>query len=103
MDGTPPAEQDAPNISVVVPTYNRRGALARLLESLEHQTLPSGDFEVAVVDDGSTDGTADRPRAQAFSYSVQVVAGEHHGPAAVWQRVAAPDDTTPSAMAMTDP
>ncbi|MBI2706448.1 MAG: glycosyltransferase family 2 protein [Actinobacteria bacterium] len=46
-----------PSFSVVVPTYNRSADLEASLRSL--QQLHSGvDFEVVVVDDGSTDGTA---------------------------------------------
>lgn len=44
--------------SVVIPTFNRKAALRRCLESLSRQTLSPLDFEVIVVDDGSTDGTA---------------------------------------------
>ena len=54
---SPPAwgADHGPNISVVVPTYNRRDLLARLLDALESQQGVS--FEVIVVDDCSTDGT----------------------------------------------
>ena len=45
-------------ISVVIPTFNRRVALARTLEALRDQTIPPEAFEVLVVDDGSTDATA---------------------------------------------
>jgi len=41
---------------VIIPTYNRREELARSLKSVFEQTLPPK--EVIVVDDGSTDGTA---------------------------------------------
>lgn len=44
-------------ISVFTPTYNRAGLLAELYESLLAQTFR--DFEWIVVDDGSTDGTAE--------------------------------------------
>ena len=71
-----------PAVSVVVPTYNRREALARLLASLARQTLPPRDFEVVVVDDGSTDGTADWLRSRDFPYPLRVVAGAHQGPSA---------------------
>src|ERR1700712_1765205 len=46
-----------PKMSVVVPAYNSADTLERLLASLDAQTLPQDDFEVVVVDDGSTDGT----------------------------------------------
>ncbi len=46
---------DTPQVSVVIPSCNRRDMLERCLESLIRQTLD--DFEVIVVDDGSTDST----------------------------------------------
>jgi glycosyltransferase involved in cell wall biosynthesis len=42
-------------IGVVIPTYNRPDALFKCLKHLEQQTFT--DFEVVVVDDGSTDST----------------------------------------------
>lgn len=45
-----------PTVSVVVPAYNAAAHLDRTLASLRAQTFR--DFEVIVVDDGSTDGTA---------------------------------------------
>lgn len=44
-------------ISVIIPTYNRIEKLMKVLGSLEVQTLDRTDFEVIVVDDGSTDST----------------------------------------------
>ena len=44
-------------ISVVVPAYQAEGTIGRLVESLGAQTLPQEEFEVVVVDDGSTDGS----------------------------------------------
>lgn len=45
------------NISVIIPTYNRADILATSLKALEQQTLPLQDFEVVLVDDGSSDET----------------------------------------------
>jgi len=47
----------APKVSVVVPAYNVRSYIEDALVSLERQS--GGEFEVLVVDDGSTDGTAE--------------------------------------------
>ena len=47
----------SPLVSVVIPTHNRRLRLARTLGTALHQ--PGVALEVIVVDDGSTDGTAD--------------------------------------------
>ena len=41
-------------LSVVIPTYNRAVLLRRLLLQLSEQTLPATEFEVRVVDDGSS-------------------------------------------------
>lgn len=46
-------------ISVVVPTYNRIHRLPHVLKELEAQSVPLTSFEVVVVSDGSTDGTAE--------------------------------------------
>lgn len=46
---------DIPEASVVIPTFNRRAVLERCLTALTRQT--HSNFEVIVVDDGSTDDT----------------------------------------------
>ncbi len=43
--------------SVIVPTYNRADEIIELLDSFEKQSIPKMDFEVIIVDDGSTDNT----------------------------------------------
>jgi glycosyltransferase involved in cell wall biosynthesis len=48
----------AMEITVIVPTYNRVDSLKQCLQALQQQTLPAHQYEVLVVDDGSTDGTA---------------------------------------------
>lgn len=46
-----------PLASVVITTYNRAEALAVSLDALGRQTIPPGDYEILVTDDGSTDST----------------------------------------------
>lgn len=54
------AEADRrPEISVVICTRNRAGVLRGALDSLEQQTADSESFEVLVVDNDSSDGTAE--------------------------------------------
>jgi hypothetical protein len=46
-----------PALSVVICTFNRAPLLGKVLDSLCTQTLPACDFEVVIINDGSTDGT----------------------------------------------
>ncbi len=49
----------APLLSIVIATYNRAATLRHCLEALRYQTAApdNGNFEVVVIDDGSTDAT----------------------------------------------
>jgi GT2 family glycosyltransferase len=66
--------------TIVVPTYNRCHSLQRLLEALERQTV--ADFEVVVVDDGSTDGTPELLARIRTTYNLTVIQQPNRGPAA---------------------
>ena len=51
--------------SVIIPTYNRALLLSHTLESLTRQSLPGDEFEVLVIDDGSSDETSSLWRTSA--------------------------------------
>lgn len=54
---TPARARPAPDISVIIPTFNRGEVLASCLAALENQSLGKNRYEVVVVDDGSADAT----------------------------------------------
>ena len=62
-----------PRVSVVVCTYNGARTLADCVNGLAHLNYP--DFEVVIVNDGSTDATESIARASGF----RVVSTENHG------------------------
>jgi len=45
-----------PQVSIIIPTYNRKSLLMETLQSVKNQTLE--EWECIVVDDGGNDGTA---------------------------------------------
>ena len=70
------------DITVVIATYNRRELLARTLPSVLGQDYPPGDYEIILVVDGSTDGTAQYVRSLRTECRVEVLEQENRGPAA---------------------
>ena len=70
----------APEVSVVIPTRNEGGWLAFTIGSILAAGGPP-DFEIVVVDDGSTDGSVGHALAtHGGSGRLRVVAGERQGP-----------------------
>ena len=50
--------QQKPLVSVIVAAYNAEKFIGRCLRSLLHQTMPLDDYEIIVVNDGSSDRTS---------------------------------------------
>ncbi len=50
-------KKNNPSVSIILPTYNRRDLLHRSINSVIHQSFT--DWELLVVDDGSSDDTYD--------------------------------------------
>lgn len=69
-------------ISVIVPAYNAEDTLGDCLVALETQTLNRDRYEVIVVDDGSTDRTAEIARR----HDVQLIRQPNAGPAVARNR-----------------
>ena len=72
------------NVSIVIPTYNRLPILEKCLFALENQKLNTNisNYEVIVVDDGSTDGTTSWiNKNKANLPHVILFQQEHGGPA----------------------
>ncbi|BAN01774.1 putative glycosyltransferase [Ilumatobacter coccineus YM16-304] len=67
-------------VSVIIPTFNRRDRLERVLRALEHQTH-RGPLEVVVVSDGSTDGSHEFLRSHGLDLDVMAVQIDNSGPA----------------------
>ena len=72
------------NVSIVIPTYNRKPILIKCLHALENQKLNKliDSYEIIVVDDGSTDGTTEWIKEnQRDLPHVVLYEQEHGGPA----------------------
>src|SRR5215207_4679930 len=69
-----------PTVSIIIPTYNRKELLHETLNSLAQQTFPSDHFEIIMVDDGSTDGTA-AISTEAFPFVLRYFSQSNQGDA----------------------
>jgi glycosyltransferase involved in cell wall biosynthesis len=69
-------------LSVIVASHERRELLRRCLDSLAKQTADPASFEVVVVIDGSTDGTAEMAAQLSTPFHLRVLELEKGGHAA---------------------
>ena len=69
------------NVSIVIPTYNRKSILEKCLYSLENQKLNKlvKEYEIIVVDDGSTDGTTEWIEAHKSDLPHVILYKQKHG------------------------
>lgn len=70
------------HLSVIIPAYNSEKTLFSCLESLDDQSLSKQDYEVIVVDDGSTDSTA----KIANKFNIKYIYQTNQGPASARNR-----------------
>src|SRR5260370_16312941 len=66
-----------PQVSVIIPVYNGEKYIAQALGSVFAQTFQ--DFEVIVIDDGSTDGT--EAILRHYGDKIVYLKNDHGGPA----------------------
>jgi biofilm PGA synthesis N-glycosyltransferase PgaC len=81
-DALPEELAEAPPVSVIVPAYNEEAVIVSAIRSLLELDYPA--YEVIVVDDGSTDGTAARVATLAGDYgrvTIRVVTRPNGGKA----------------------
>ena len=72
-------------VSIIIPTYNRGYIIKKSIDSVLHQTYE--DFELIIVDDGSTDGTKqlideyedDRIKYYSYEHNKGVVYARNYG------------------------
>jgi len=69
-------------LSVIVPAFNAEMTLSDCLEALNDQKAPTGEYEVIVVDDGSSDETS----KIAKQFNVKCLHQTNRGPAAARNR-----------------
>ncbi|MBD2771541.1 glycosyltransferase family 2 protein [Iningainema tapete] len=67
-----------PNVSVIIPTYQRANLVSQAIESVLAQTYT--DYEIIVVNDGSTDNTIEV--LEYFGEKITVIHQENQGSAA---------------------
>jgi len=67
------------DITIVVPTYNRRRLLQAAVDSLRQQSYPADRYEILIISDGSTDGTDDDYRTPLASPLTRLIRQEKRG------------------------
>lgn len=66
--------------TIIIPYHNRVAALLKTLDGLAAQTISAEEFEVIVVDDGSSDDATDAILASARPFSLRLVRQQNEGP-----------------------
>lgn len=68
---------DEPKISIIIPAYQAADIIGKCVAALQHQSLPRELYEVLVIDDASTDTTAEVAQAAGAD---RVLTIAHQGP-----------------------
>lgn len=62
-------------VSIIIPAYNEESDIKDVLDSIKKQNYPKEKIETVVIDDKSTDRTAEI----AKKYDVKIIKGQHKG------------------------
>ncbi|MEQ8190576.1 MAG: glycosyltransferase family A protein [Candidatus Eremiobacterota bacterium] len=68
-------------ISIVIPTYNRKDVLRECLQLINNQSASRDDFEILLIDDGSTDGTEELVGTVEKNYNFTYIRQDNQGQA----------------------
>ena len=71
-----------PFVSVIIPTYQRRASLERVLGGLAGQEWDRDRLEVLVISDGSQDGSIEMARGYPMPFLLRALGQPNQGPAA---------------------
>ena len=66
-------------LSIIVPVYNVEGYLLRCLDSCMQQDIPQGEYEIIIVNDGSTDGSLSIAKRYSSEYSNIIIISQQNG------------------------
>ena len=60
-----------PILSIIIPAYNAANFIKQSLDSIFKQSTSENDFEVIIINDGSTDDTINVVSEYSFIYPIQ--------------------------------
>ncbi len=69
-------DDERPTVSVIIPVYNDPDGIKKTLDSLINQEYPNDEYEILVVDNGSTDETTTVIESFAEEHSLVVALSE---------------------------
>jgi glycosyltransferase involved in cell wall biosynthesis len=67
-----------PDLAIVMPVFNERATVQKAINDVLDAELPVADYELLVVDDGSTDGTGELLQTNELPPPVRVLAHERN-------------------------
>lgn len=78
------------SLTVATATYNRKDSLEMMLNHIAEQSISMEEFEMVLVDDGSSDGTSDfvRKIQNSLPFKLRFYEQEHKGPGAAHNKAA---------------